>query len=279
MDKIKVINLVPKFLAFYEKAQASDADARWDLWKEHYGFAAVPPGDEGLKMAREMLEAAWSQYADVIPTLETWRPDEKGIEEVLQKVKDVLGCEEDVSITFLYFVGAFDENPFVAPTGDGGLAVCLPVEKGLSDIVLAHELTHIVHAKTANLSMAWERTIGSTVFQEGLAMHVSKAVVPGHADEDYTEHKEGWLEATAAKKSEILEGILPYLEDSSAEAVMKFTFGSGETGLEREAYYAGWVLVELLLNDGVSFKEIAAIPEEEMPELARENMERLLVTS
>ncbi len=274
-----MMNLVPKFLAFYEKAQATDADARWALWEEHYNFAAVPPGDEGRKMAREMLEAAWGQYADIIPTLEAWTPDEKRIKEILKTVKDVLGCEEDVSITVLYFVGAFDENPFVAPTGDGGLAVCLPVEKGTSEIVLAHELTHIVHAKTANLSMAWERTIGSTVFQEGLAMHISKAVVPGHADEDYAEHKEGWLEAAAAKKSEILEGILPYLEDSSTEVVMKFTFGPGEAGIEREAYYAGWVLVELLLNDGVSFQEIAAIPEEEMPELARENMERLLVTS
>src|SRR5690606_16153621 len=179
--------------------------------------------------------------------------------------------EDAVSISVVYFVGAFDENPFVAPTSDGRLALCLPVETGTSDIVLAHELTHIVHAKTANLSMAWERSIGTTILQEGLAMRASQALVPGHADEDYTEHKEGWLKEASVKENEILQGILPHVNDSSMEAVLKFTFGTGETGLEREAYYAGWVLVDSLLKNGVSFMEIASIPEEDMPEFVRKN--------
>ena len=251
MDKVEVMNLVPKFLNFYEKAQAADTDVRWALWEEHYNFAAVPPGDEGRKMARAMLGDAWSQYGEIIPRLQEWTADEQRVRKMLHEVKSILGCEEDISITIVYFVGCFEENPFVAPLGDEQLALCLPVETDSSDIFLAHELTHIVHAKTANLSMAWERSIGSTVLQEGLAMRVSQALVPGHVDEEYAEHAEGWLEAATAKEVEILQGILPYLEESSSDVVMKFTFGPGEAGLEREAYYAGWVFVDSMLKEGV----------------------------
>lgn len=42
---LDVEDLTPRFLAFYEAVQAegADADRRWQLWQEHYGFAAVPP--------------------------------------------------------------------------------------------------------------------------------------------------------------------------------------------------------------------------------------------
>ncbi|MCM3744991.1 hypothetical protein M3193_12645 [Sporosarcina luteola] len=279
MGKIEVKNLVPKFLSFYEEAKSSDADERWALWEEHYNFAAVPPGDEGRKMARALVEGAWDQYGEAIPALQSWKPDEQRIEEVLQKVKANLGYEDAVSISVVYFVGAFDENPFVAPIGDSRLALCIPVETGASDIVLAHELTHIIHAKTADLSVAWERSIASTILQEGLAMRVSQAIVPGHADEDYTEHKKGWLKEAKEKEIKILQGILPHVNDSSSEVVMKYTFGLGEAGLEREVYYAGWVLVDSLMKKGVSFKEIASVPEEDMPEFVRGKIEHLLVTN
>jgi hypothetical protein len=273
------MNLVPKFLNFYEKAIASDADERWALWEEHYNFAAVPPGDEGRGMARTMLEDAWNQYEDITLALQQWKPDEQRVEKMLHEVKGILGCKEDISMTLVYFVGAFEGNPFVAPFGDGRFALCLPVETDGSDVFLAHELTHIVHAKTANLSMAWERSIGATVLQEGLAMRVSQALLPGHANEEYVEHREGWLAAARSKEIEILQGILPYINDSSSDTVMKFTFGRGEAGLEREAYYAGWVLVDSVLKEGVSFKEIASIPEVEMPEFVRKNIEGILVAS
>jgi hypothetical protein len=49
IDTIEVLNLIPKFLKFYEKANVDglDHNARWSLWEEHYNFAAIPPGDEG----------------------------------------------------------------------------------------------------------------------------------------------------------------------------------------------------------------------------------------
>ncbi|MBO1912749.1 hypothetical protein J4G37_49100, partial [Microvirga sp. 3-52] len=149
------------------------------------------------------------------------------------------------------------------------LALCLSIETGSSDIALAHEMAHIVHSKTANLSMEWERSIASTVLQEGLAMRASQQIMPGYPDKAYAEYKSGWLETAASKETAILNGILPHLADSSTEALQQFIIGKGTTGIEREAYYAGWVLVESLLSEGVSYQEIASIPEDRMPNYVR----------
>jgi hypothetical protein len=278
MVNIEIVNLVPKFLAFYEKSISAngDMDLIFELWEEHYNFAALPPVVERREMARTMLEEAWYQYESVIPRLEAFQPDEQALYNSMKELKQLLGCDEDISIAVLYYVGAFEGNAFVAPYSDGRLALCLSVETGSSDIVLAHEMTHIIHSKTANLSMEWERSIASTVLQEGLAMRASQQIVPGYPDEAYAEFKPGWLETAALNETAILSGILPYLEDSSTEAVERFVFGKGTAGIEREAYYAGWVLVAALLNEGVSFQEIASIPEDQMPDYVRRNLEKLI---
>ena len=252
-------------------------DSIFELWEEHYNFAALPPVEERREMARAMLEEAWAQYESIIPQLEAFQPDDQAISNSLKELKQLFGCDEDISIAVLYYVGAFEGNAFVTPYNDGRLALCLSIETGSPDIALAHEMAHIVHSKTANLSMEWERSIASTVLQEGLAMRASQQIVPGYPDEAYSDHKPGWLEAATSKGAAILNGILPHLEDSSNEALQQFIFGKGTTGIEREAYYVGWVLVEALLNEGVSFQEIASIPEDKKyQDYVRKNLKKLI---
>lgn len=267
MDKIEVINIVPKFLAFFEQANKEiyDMDDKWQLWEEHYNFAAVPPGDEGKVLGRSLFEDAWDRYESWIPYFESWNPDEQAVRNILTKVKNRLGCTEELDFVVLYFVGAFDDNPFVAPYGEGRLALCLPIETDNTEVYLAHELTHIVHAKVARLSPEWERTIASVILQEGLATRVSESVVPGRPEKDYIESTAGWLKSAQMKKKEIISGIIPYLSDSSSETVMKFTFGGGTTDHEREAYFVGWEFVKGCLDDGVTFEELARVKEEAMP--------------
>lgn len=49
MKQIKIINLVPKFITFYEAVKhEKKEDVIWKCWKERYGFAAVLPG-EGVR--------------------------------------------------------------------------------------------------------------------------------------------------------------------------------------------------------------------------------------
>jgi hypothetical protein len=71
---LEVVDLTPRFLAFYEAAQAvdTDADVRWRLWQEHYGFAAVPPTPDGQALARRLLDEAWTAYPGVPAQLYLW---------------------------------------------------------------------------------------------------------------------------------------------------------------------------------------------------------------
>lgn len=166
-----MINLVPKFLTFYKMANRSDVDKekRWKLWLEHYNFAAVPPGEGGKVIAKRLLDTAWNSYSGQLPILENFEPNLDKVKEYLTQIKQLLGYDQSITVVVVYFVGGFENNPFVAPYGENRLALCLPIENGESDILLTHELTHIVHSHTANLTADWERTIGTIILQEGLA--------------------------------------------------------------------------------------------------------------
>lgn len=278
MDSIEIINLAPKFLGFFQKANGVDIDSneRWSLWEKHYNFAAVPPGDEGRRMARALLEKAWNKYEDHLQSIQNWEPNQEKVERFLSEVISLLGYEKSINFVVIYFVGFFEKNPFVAPYDQDRLALCLPIENEESDVTLVHELTHIVHSKTANLTGAWERTIASTILQEGLATQVSKYLFPGLSDEQYIEYKKGWLKSCLANRDKMIKGIIPYLEESSSETVTKFTFGSGTTNHDREAYFVGWELVRYLLEHGTTFNEIAGIQEAETTEYVKETCLKLL---
>ena len=154
-DDIEIRNLIPDFLTFYNKAIGKQREERWKLWKEHYNFAAVPPGDLGEEIAKQLVNEAWP-------------------------------------------------------------------------------------------------------------------LVPGKQEEQYIEFTKGWLKSCNSKKKEIMEGLLPFLDDSSSATLTKFTFGTGTTGNERELYFAGWELVKELQKLGVTFNELSHIPEEDIPNYLRE---------
>ncbi len=278
LDTVNVINLVPKFLSFYKTAiqQNLDEEKRWELWKDTYNFAAVPPTDEGREIARNLLDNAWNQYESYIPIFEKWIPESEKVKAFLGEVKNLLGYDYKIEFTVIYFVGGFEDNPFVAPIGENKVALCLPIETEQSDIYLVHELTHVVHQKTANMKNDWERNIASIIMQEGLATHVSKQLIPGHKEKEYIEISHGWLKSCHKNKEEIIKNIIPYLEDSEPESVMKFTMGNGSTNHHREAYFVGWLFVKLLLQQGMSIEEIAHIQEDEIPQYISQNYKDLL---
>ena len=263
-DTIEIINLVPKFLDFYNKAVGCDEETRFELWKKHYGFAAVPPGEEGALLAKQQLKEAWEKYEEVIPFLEQWSPDSGNIQQQLSRIKSALEYNEAVDVGLLFFVGAFDENAFATPYGENRIAVCLPIENGENQITMVHELIHLVHGKIIGSAMSWERPVASLVVQEGLATQLSKYLVPGHKDEIYVAAQEGWLQECCKDAKQILQGLKPYLQECSEERIVQFTMGAGTTGKAREGYFAGWKLIGDMLEGGWSFAEIARIREEDM---------------
>lgn len=268
-DTLELRNLVPNFLKFYDLAAPCDGETRFELWREHYGFAAVPPGEEGATLARKLLDGAWEKYAAVVPGLRQWSPDSGRVQKILTEIKTALGYDGPVDVVLVFFVGAFDGNAFVAPCGGGRVAVCLPVEEGEDDVKIAHELTHLVHGRITGSDMSWERSVASLIFQEGLATQLSRRIVPGHDDEVYVEHRAGWLRECDADATKILRGIAPHLGDCSGESVHRFTMGDGASGHEREGYYADWHLIGDMLNDGWSFADLARVAGDAMAVVLR----------
>jgi uncharacterized protein YjaZ len=141
---------------------------------------------------------------------------------------------------------------------------------------MTHELTHAVHISMGSFSGGWIRTIGTTVLTEGLAMRVTQKLVPGRSEASYVEARPGWFVEATKLRSAILKDIQPALSSDKSEDVMRFTMGKGPSGLEREAYYAGWLVVGYWLDYGMTFAEIARIPEAEMPSRVNEVIEKLL---
>ena len=276
---LETVDLTPQFLAFHAAALGKDADARFALWQSLYGFAAVPPGPEGDRIARRMLDEAWPRYAAALPMLRTGA-SRLGTEplDTLARIAEILAVREPLRIRLRTFVGGFENNAFTQRARDGTPMVNFAIETA-SDrrpIILPHELTHAVHLHLARMSGGWERTIAATLLMEGLSVHVTREVSPGRPEKDYIEFSEGWWAAARGRQRAILAGILPVVEERKPEMVFRYTMGSGSTGLEREAYAAGYWVVEELRRQGLSLGQIARVEEGDMPALVRRALTGLL---
>jgi uncharacterized protein YjaZ len=196
---------------------------------------------------------------------------------MVRSIAELLKPEKPAKVTLRVFVGGFENNAFTA-SGKNGVTTSLPIEMEPEPRarLMAHELTHALHMAMGTFSGSWIRSIGATVVSEGLAMRVSQKLFPNDPPESLAEHTPGWLKAADAKRQEILKSIQPALDSEKPEDVMRFTMGQGPNGLEREAYYVGWVVVGHWLENGMSFAEIARIPQGDMPARVAATLDQLL---
>lgn len=265
---ISLRDLAPRFLDFYRAAQGVDPERRFALWKALYDFAAVPPTPEGDKVARRLLDAAWPRYASALPVIETgaagMRPRPLA---VADRVADALSAPRPLKIGVVAYVGAFETNAFTNGTADGPV-VAVPIEMDVATrtLILPHEMTHAVHILTAGLSAGYTRTLGRVVFEEGLAMRTTQRLEPGRPDFAYVGEK-AWFDRAMAERRRIFEAIVPNLDAKDGDTLFRFTMGQGATGIEREAYVAGWVALGRLLETGRTLADLARIPEAQMPDL------------
>ena len=183
------------------------------------------------------------------------------------------------SIRIKTYVGGFEPNAFTT-VSNRKIVTSLPVEipDSVRYPIMIHELVHAVHIGMGSFSGGWHRTIGTIVITEGLAMRVSQILSPGKPDSAYTEYRTGWYRMAVAKKSEILQDVRRVAYSDSLNDIMQFTMGQGPAGLEREAYYAGWVIVGFLLQHGRPASEIARIPEKDMPAITIKIIDSILKT-
>jgi len=276
---VDVVDLSPQFLAFYAAAKgAPDADARFKLWQDLYGFAAVPPTPQGEAMARRLVDGAWTRWDEAVPMAKAgeagMRPQPLAI---LHKVAQALGADAPIHVQLITYVGGFEDNAF-SYRGDLPV-VAIPLESSPEkrSRFIAHEGTHAIHMLVGNLSGGWERSVAATMLQEGLAMHVTREVFPGLPVTAYVANDPAWWDASRAKERVILEDLRDKLAKSDSDTVFSVTMArSPKSGLDREAYYGGWRVVEQLRRDGLSLAQIARIPEADMPARADKALGEIL---
>jgi hypothetical protein len=280
---LEIRDITPKFIAFYDAASQPGIDEaqRWKLWQTMYGFAAVPPTPEGDKMARKMLDEAWPRYKNAMSDIR------KGIgaidpppEITLRQVAELLGTDIPIRVRLTVAVGNFDGNAYTSPGQDGIPTVAIEVEDPHAGFLLNHEFTHAVEAEQAGLSLDWKRSIAHTIFAEGLAMRVVQKLHPGGKAEEYVgEFSPHWFERSMQKRQAILTDVAPHIGADDPETVMLYTMGNGGIGMEREAYFAGWLVVGDLLQHGWDFPRLSRVKDEQMGALVAQSLRRLQLGS
>jgi len=278
---ITVVDLTPKFLAFYDSARIlnADPDQRWQLWRQLYNFAAVPPTAFGDELARRLLDSAWVRYPAAISVI---RRGAQGLgvspDTVLREVITLLGCGNHVRVRLTVFVGGFEGNAFAFRAPDGMPSIALPAEAGDPARSMIHEFTHAAHrGGCATFKSGYGGSLGELVVTEGLAMRVVERLLPGHDANYYTNAAPGWLEAAGARRDSILRGVRERLEDRGDSTWERFTFGTGVAGLRREAYYVGWEVVGAMLTRmHMSFHSVATTPPAQYSDLVRQVIDSLL---
>jgi hypothetical protein len=271
--RVEIVDLTGRFLAFYDSAtaRAADPDTRWQLWRRLYNFAAVPPTPFGDSLARALLDSAWARYPAAIATIRNG-PAGLGIspDSALARVLGLLQCGDSVKLRLTVFVGGFEGNAFAFGVREGRSNIAVPVEAGNPARSLTHEFTHAVQrAGCAPFRTAYGGSLAELVLTEGLAMRVVQAALPGYDADFYTAAAPGWLVEAQSRREAILAGVRAALDDSGAAVWGRFTFGTGATGLSREAYYAGWETVGEMLREGMSFRQIATLNPVEYADVLR----------
>lgn len=269
--ELHVQDLTPKFLAFYAAASAPPVTEaqRWALWRKDYGIAAVPPTPQGLALARKQLDAVWARYGKLLPTIgHREHAAERDATEMLPRVKALLGASgQKTPVGLVLFVGQFDGNEFTVPPrapGDGPTVV-MPIETPNIRYALTQELIHAVQIDVDGLRNGFNAPLGETVLTVGLAMRGTERILPGASISLYTWRSAQWLRRCRKDSGPILRGIRPFLTKADPDTTTRFTYGTGSTGLQSEAYCAGWILVGDLLDEGYTLPALAKMPESEMP--------------
>jgi hypothetical protein len=274
IERVEVVDLTPRFLAFYDSATArhADPDLRWELWRRLYHFAAVPPTPFGDSLARQLLDSAWARYPAALPGIRKGASAiDMSPDAAFERVAALLKCGDTVRIRLTVFVGGFEGNAFASGLRDSKYSIALPVEAGNPARSMIHELVHAVHrGGCAQFRTEYGQSLAELVVTEGLAMRVVERALPGHDAEFYTVAAPGWLAEARRRRAAILNGIEAHLTDSGPAVVHRFTFGEGTTGLSREAYYAAWELVGAMMERlGMSLHDVAIVPPTEYPALIR----------
>lgn len=270
----RILDTIPDFEKFARKAALESPVIREQLWRDLYHnahpeifetFFAEQPGREGMHALVRELGKVRVRVKDAAPLM----PDlinevESAVRKVLavdvpgtaQEAREDVGRQAPgqlggdspgVSPLHVLMVGTFSTNGLAARLGDE-VAVfhCLEWFAGPepTQVLIAHEDTHAWH----QLSLAAQppQDLAWTTFYEGLAIQVSRLVVPGRPEHDYFWYGvagfEDWPGECRTDEAKLLNKFKNSLD---TEGSVDAFFGGGF--VERK-WRTGYYLADLLVG-------------------------------
>ncbi len=228
----RIVDTTPAFLDFAGSAFLESPVIREQQWVERYEgshadvfqafYEQAGHPEPGNPLVRELSRVRKQAEEGGAATRAV-------IEELEPAVAEALGLPPEPSPLHVLIVGRFTTNALVGRLDDEvALFHCLEWFQSpeSTQVVVAHEDAHAWHQmslrRTTPDDPAW------TAFSEGLAIQVSRSVVPGRAQEDYFWYGhtgfEDWLPWCREHRDELVELFAASLDEP--DATERF-FGGG----------------------------------------------------
>jgi len=192
---MKLINLTGDYLNYLRK-MTDQGKTNGDLWQA-LCYQQAPEVYDHVYQIYSQIHTSTDLHQAVFEYMTPGRLEEKLVhtQDLDQRLNSIAGKFKDLGFKW-------DEeaiNPIYCLVGNGRVdgivtgfrggsmflfAEYLPSDHGL-DILLSHELTHLIQNQTPSNHIE-KPQLGDYLFNEGLAMQMSRVLCPGHEDVAYT---------------------------------------------------------------------------------------------
>ncbi len=246
----RIRDITPAFEAFARKAFVESPINRDQLWERRYE-AAEPDvfeafyGCIGEKAGRAAVVRELSLVRERARAAVT--AVSSAIEELEPVVREMLGVAPEPSPLHVLMVGPYSTNAIVGRLGDDvTLFHCLEWyhHSQATGVLVAHEDAHAWHELALGKPVP-EDDVAAMAFAEGMAIQVSRAAVPGRAEDEYFwyghEGFEAWLPWCQEHHDELLAR---FAAEVDAESAADTWFGSG---LVEQQWRVGYYVADQLV--------------------------------
>lgn len=278
----RILDTTPDFVALTKAAFLQDPVSRRDLWDKRYRarYPAVFDAFFAGQGAREQVPALVHRLSDVRKVVDTAAPVMPAlIEEVEPAVREALGIVDVPEPLHVLMVGTFSTNACVVHVDDD-IAVlhCLEwfSDPETTRVLVAHEDTHAWHETVRGSSLPED--LAWTAFAEGLALQVSRAVVPDRPEADYFWYGvagfEDWLPWCREHRDLLLDRFAESLDNEGGEGddATEAFFGAGF--VEQRWRTGFYVADELVRSLDVSPPDLVRMDADEARKALRTALDR-----
>jgi hypothetical protein len=259
---MRLTSTVPAYLAL---AAVEDDVRRAEAWTEQYE-AAHPEVFATYHRSWGRHERCLAAAADVprlAPTLPAVEARAHGLVEQVEGAFHADGLIDD-DLDVVLMVGAHTSNGWVTEVGGREtlfLALEFLGEPPYDQVLVSHEAVHVAHLR--NGAGGWPEDGAAGLFQEGLAVAVSRMLHPGLTDSAYLWHDgahDDWVEECAALAPQLAARTLGVLDAPEEDPTVRalFTGTRPQPGLPvRAGYWLGDVVLRDLLAETPSEELVA----------------------